>query len=118
MKKLICLLLILITLSSCTTKKATSFKKDDFVGTWVCEIYNNDDEKLGEMIYEIKKENGSYHGVINKFTRDEKSGSKFDDFFYTDKELLFIRNNKVFERTEYFVNDEKLIIENKVFTKK
>ncbi len=130
MKRFFCLLILLtlitlitlVTLSLCTDKKndmtRNTVPKDQFLGTWVCELYNTNGESLGNVVYEIKEKDSTYYGVINKFYDDEESGIEFDDFFATDKELFFIKNNRVVERKEYLFDEDKLVVENNVFTRK
>ncbi len=114
------MVLIVVLLSSCTHKESDttedSLSKDRFLGTWVCEVYNSDDEKLTDLIYEIKENNGSYYGVIHKY--DDFEGVEIDDLFITENEIFFINNNKVIRRNEYFFHNDKLILENNIFIKK
>lgn len=118
MKKIICSLLIILTisLSSCTdntpSPNENNIQKEKFIGTWVCEIYNNEDKKLTDVIYEIEENSAKY------YKKDEKDSLiEFDEFFATEKEMFFLRKNRVIQRKEYFFNNNKLIIENKSFEK-
>ena len=80
----------------------------------MCEIYNNKNEMLTDIIYKIEEKDGKYCGEIKISDYD---AIEFEDFFATEKEIFFIKNNKVIQRKEYFFNDNNLIIENNVFTK-
>ena len=72
MKRFFCffIIFIMIFLSSCTDKKndtpQSSLDRDAFLGTWLYEVYKNDEKYFG-LIYEFEKTDGSYHGVIKKF---------------------------------------------------
>ena len=119
MKKIIYSLLIILTifLSSCTdntpSPNENNIQKEKFIGTWVCEIYNNEDKKLTDVIYEIEENSAKYYEENEKDSLIE-----FDEFFATEKEMFFLRKNRVIQRKEYFFNKDKLIIENKSFVKK